>query len=135
MIQENNSKYFSEITSSVLSNLGIKAVILENPLPTPQLSFSVKSLNALAGIVITASHNPKEYNGYKIYDEFGSQLVPSQAKQVIKFINTITDYKQVNFDTNNELIEIIDNTDNFVDSVLTQSIISARDIKENIKIV
>ena len=63
--------------------MGIKVYLHSEARPTPQLSFSVKLLNALAGVVITASHNPKEYNGYKVYDEYGCQLVPWQAKQVI----------------------------------------------------
>lgn len=63
----NNSKDFSEITANVLTGMGIKVYLHSEARPTPQLSFSVKFLNALAGVVITASHNPKEYNGYKVY--------------------------------------------------------------------
>lgn len=85
----NNSKDFSEITANVLTGMGIKVFLHSEARPTPQLSFSVKFLNALAGVVITASHNPKEYNGYKVYDEYGCQLVPWQAKQVIQYVNLI----------------------------------------------
>ena len=131
----NNSKYFTDIASSVLSNLGIKVIIISEPRPTPQLSYSVKKLNALAGIVITASHNPKEYNGYKIYDEYGCQLVPHQAKKVSEFIDKITDYKQISFEVNPKLIKEIDTTEEFVNEVLTQSRVTSNEIKENIKII
>lgn len=115
--------------------MGIKVTILSAPRPTPQLSYSVKQQNALAGIVITASHNPKEYNGYKIYDETGCQLVPHQAKEVSSFIDKITDYKEIPFEANDELITQIDNTESFVDEVLKQSRVSSNDIKQNLKIV
>ena len=71
----NNSRNFADVTASVLCGMGIRVYLFASQRPTPQLSFSVKHLNALAGIVITASHNPKEYNGYKVYDEYGCQLV------------------------------------------------------------
>ena len=117
----NYSREFAQVTADVLSGLGIKVFLMKEPRPTPQLSFSVNHLCALAGVVITASHNPKEYNGYKVYDEFGCQLVPWQAKQVIKYVNDITDYREINFAGNHELIEILDTTDAFVDAVLRES--------------
>ncbi len=64
-------------------------------MPTPVLSFSVRYLNCDAGIVITASHNPKEYNGYKVYDKYGCQLVPKYADKVISYINNVKDIKSV----------------------------------------
>lgn len=64
-------------------------------MPTPALSFSVRYLNCNAGIVITASHNPKEYNGYKVYDKYGCQLVPQYADKVISYINNVKDIKSV----------------------------------------
>lgn len=64
-------------------------------MPTPVLSFSVRYLNCNAGIVITASHNPKEYNGYKVYDKYGCQLVPQYADKVISYINNVKDIKSV----------------------------------------
>lgn len=76
----NNSEYFSKVTAYVLSGMGIRVYLHANVCPTPQLSFSVRFWNALAGVVVTASHIPKEYNGYKVYDEFGCQLVPWRAK-------------------------------------------------------
>lgn len=131
----NNSKFFTEVVSSVLSNIGIKVIVHTDPRPTPQLSYSVKKLNALGGIVITASHNPKEYNGYKIYDEFGCQLVPHQAKQVSDFIDKITDYKEIVFNREDGLIQRIDLTDDFVNDVLKQSRLTSKEIKDNLKIV
>lgn len=131
----NNSKYFSEVTANVLSSAGIQVYLLSQARPTPQLSFSIKFWNALAGIVLTASHNPKEYNGYKVYDEFGCQLVPWQAKQVIKYVNAVTDYKTIDFSGRNSLIEIVDNTASFVDAVLHQSRNNNTASKENLHII
>ncbi|MBQ9922015.1 MAG: phospho-sugar mutase [Clostridia bacterium] len=116
-----NSKYFAEISSNILSNHGIKVYLHTSPVPTPQLSFAVKHLNALAGIVITASHNPKEYNGYKIYDENGCQLVPQAAKAVYDEIEKITDYRSLTFERNKEYIIETDTTDAFVSAVLKES--------------
>lgn len=131
----NNSKFFTEIASSVLSSIGIKVRVHTEPRPTPQLSYSVKKLNALGGIVITASHNPKEYNGYKVYDEYGCQLVPHQAKEISDFIDGIIDYKEIPFEKNKELIEEVDVTDDFVNDVLKQSRVTSKEIKQNLKIV
>ena len=78
----NNSEYFAKISASVLAGAGIKVYIFDELRPTPELSFAVRELNTLAGINITASHNPKEYNGYKAYWEDGAQLAPEQAKIV-----------------------------------------------------
>lgn len=91
----NNSKMFSENAAEVLVNNGIKVYLFDTLMPTPVLSFSVKYLGCTAGIVITASHNPKEYNGYKIYDENGCQLIPEFASKVIGYVNNISDIKGV----------------------------------------
>lgn len=117
----NNSKYFSEVAADVLSSMGIKVYLHSHARPTPQLSFSVKFWDAVAGVVVTASHNPKEYNGYKVYDKFGCQLVPWQAKQVIKYVDAVTDYKSIDFTGNTNLIQKGDVTDNFIDAVMKQS--------------
>ena len=92
-----NSKFFAETAARVLSGAGLQVYLFKNARPTPQLSFSVKFLNAILGIVITASHNPKEYNGYKVYDEYGCQLVPEQAIQVIEYIRKEKDYCKIDF--------------------------------------
>ncbi len=91
----NNSQYFSQVAAGVLAANGIKVYIFETLMPTPVLSFTTRFLGCNGGIVLTASHNPKEYNGYKIYDEKGCQLVPQFAQQVIGFVNAVTDLKSV----------------------------------------
>ena len=131
----NNSRFFSETAADVLSAMGIKVYIHSSPRPTPQLSFSVKYYNCLAGIVLTASHNPKEYNGYKVYDEFGCQIVPWQAKQVIAYVNAVTDYTAIDFSGNKELITDVDVTDAFVSAVAVQSRIKEEGIKSDLKVV
>ena len=91
----NNSKAFAECAAEVLCYNGIKTFLFEEIMPTPVLSFSVRYLNCNAGIVITASHNPKEYNGYKVYDKYGCQLVPQYADKVTSYINNVKDIKSV----------------------------------------
>lgn len=91
----NNSKAFAECAAEVLCYNEIKTFLFEEIMPTPVLSFSVRYLNCNAGIVITASHNPKEYNGYKVYDKYGCQLVPQYADKVISYINNVKDIKSV----------------------------------------
>lgn len=131
----NNSEYFSRTAADVLSGMGIRVYLHAHARPTPQLSFSVKFWNALAGVVVTASHNPKEYNGYKVYDEFGCQLVPWQAKQVISYVDAITDYHNINFTGDQSLISMADVTDNFVSAVLKQSRYIESKSKADLKIV
>lgn len=91
----NNSAQFAAYAAEVLCANGIKVFLYNTLMPTPVLSFTVKHLGCTAGIVLTASHNPKEYNGYKIYDENGCQLVPQYANKVIDFVNAVTDIKNV----------------------------------------
>lgn len=131
----NNSEFFSRTAANVLSGMGIRVYLHAHARPTPQLSFSVKFWNALAGVVVTASHNPKEYNGYKVYDEFGSQLVPGQAKQVISYVDAITDYHTINFTGDDSLTFMADVTDNFVMAVLKQSRYADVAGKQNLKII
>lgn len=82
---------FSLETAGVLAANGIKAYLFDSLRPTPELSFAVRELNAFGGVVITASHNPPEYNGYKLYDERGCQLVPHVNDKVVAQINTVPD--------------------------------------------
>lgn len=131
----NNSEFFSRTAANVLSGMGIRVYLHAHARPTPQLSFSVKFWNALAGVVVTASHNPKEYNGYKVYDEFGCQLVPGQAKQVISYVDAITDYHTISFTGDDSLVFMADVTDNFVMAVLKQSRYTDLAAKRNLKIV
>jgi len=86
-------------------------------------------------VVVTASHNPKEYNGYKVYDGFGCQLVPWQAKQVISYVDAITDYHTINFKGDSSLVSMADVTDNFVMAVMKQSHYQNTEAKKNLKIV
>lgn len=131
----NNSEFFSRTAANVLSGMGIRVYLHAHARPTPQLSFSVKFWNALAGVVVTASHNPKEYNGYKVYDEFGCQLVPWQAKQVISYVDDITDYHTINFKSDDSLVFMADVTDNFVMAVMKQSRYKDAAAKNDLKIV
>lgn len=94
----NNGKYFAQITASVLIANGISAYIFDELRPTPELSFAVRHLNAQAGIVITASHNPKEYNGYKVYWNDGGQIIAPHDKNLMTEVASITTLEQVKFD-------------------------------------
>lgn len=89
------SKEFSEVTALCLNANGIKTYVFESLRPVPELSFAVRKLNAIAGIVITASHNPPEYNGYKVYWEDGAQIVSPKDKQIIDEVNAVEDYKDI----------------------------------------
>lgn len=125
----NNSRFFAETAAGVLAENNIKAYMFDTLMPTPVLSFAVRYLHSSGGIVITASHNPKEYNGYKIYDIKGCQLVPDLALAVTEKINAITDYKAVKikaFDTcvkdGNTVILGDDVLDAFLSEVKRQSL-------------
>lgn len=87
----NKSVEFARESACVLATFGIKSYIFESLRPTPELSFAVRELHAIGGIVVTASHNPPKYNGYKIYDEDGCQLVPKYADVVIANVETVED--------------------------------------------
>ncbi|WP_347374641.1 phospho-sugar mutase [Aequorivita sp. Q41] len=101
-----NSKEFAKIVADVFSANGIKVFLFSELRPTPELSFAVKYLNCQAGIVLTASHNPPEYNGYKVYWEDGGQLVPPQDGEIIAEINSLK-YEDIKFEANENLIQII----------------------------
>ncbi len=90
-----NSEVFAMATVSVLKQNGINAKIFEKPSPVPMLSYAVRTFNAVAGVMITASHNPKEYNGYKVYGEDGAQMSPEATQKVVEFISNVTDYFSV----------------------------------------
>lgn len=103
----NNSKFFAEIVAHVMSANGILVHLFTELRPTPLLSFSIRYLKCDSGVVITASHNPKEYNGYKAYWKDGAQLVPPHDKNVINEVNAITDFDQIQFQPNLNLIKSI----------------------------
>ncbi|MDX1828415.1 MAG: phospho-sugar mutase [Lutibacter sp.] len=101
-----NSNTFAKIVANVLSANNIKVFLFEDMRPTPELSFAVRHLNCDAGIVLTASHNPPEYNGYKVYWNDGSQIVPPNDINIINEVNSL-DFSEINFNTNENLIEYI----------------------------
>ena len=103
----NNSPAFANITADVMSANGIKVFIFDCLRPTPELSFAVRELHCHAGVMVTASHNPKEYNGYKAYWNDGGQLVSPHDKNVIAEVEKITDPSMVNFKRNPELITVL----------------------------
>ncbi len=94
----NNSRFFAETTANVFAANGIKVFLFEALRPTPELSFAIRQLGCKGGVVCTASHNPKEYNGYKAYWNDGGQLVPPHDTNVIKEVEAITDVNEVKWD-------------------------------------
>lgn len=131
----NNSPQFAEVTARVLSGLGIRAYLFQAPAPTPELSFSVRQLNCVGGVVVTASHNPKEYNGYKAYDEYGCQLTPGDADRVIEYVGRVTDFSGIDFEGDPALVEPVDLTEVYVDTVLRQQICTDAAAKAALKVV
>jgi phosphoglucomutase len=103
----NNSRFFAETTADVFSANGIQVYLFEDLRPTPELSFAIRHLGCQSGVVLTASHNPKEYNGYKAYWNDGAQLVPPHDKNVIQEVNKLKDISEVNFQKNPQLISLI----------------------------
>lgn len=100
----NNSKYFGQITADVFSANGIKVYFFESLRPTPELSFAIRHFGCQSGVVITASHNPKEYNGYKAYWSDGAQITPPHDKNIIGEIKNIKGIDEVKFNSNEALI-------------------------------
>lgn len=98
------SREFAEAAASVLAKNGIKAYLFDDVHPVPMLSYAVRYLNTIAGIMVTASHNPKEYNGYKVYGEDGAQMSPEDTAVVVSYISQITDYLSVEGDRESSLI-------------------------------
>jgi len=98
------SEEFAKATAAVLAKNGVKAYLFSDVHPVPMLSYAVRYLKAKAGVMITASHNPKEYNGYKVYGEDGAQMSPEDTEKVVGFIENITDYLSASGDENSPLI-------------------------------
>ena len=99
------SKEFSEETALCLNANGIKTFVFESLRPVPELSFTVRKLGCTAGVMITASHNPPEYNGYKVYWDDGAQIVPPKDKQIIDEVNAITDFSTIKTMDKKEAVE------------------------------
>ncbi len=132
-----NSDTLAKVVADVFSANGIKVYLFSDMRPTPELSFALKHLGCQAGIVLTASHNPPEYNGYKVYWEDGGQLVPPQDGEIIKRIEALR-YDQIKFASNPDLIEYIDAAVDeafFTSSVANASFNTPQAAKDNLNIV
>ena len=103
----NNSRKFAEIVAGIFSANGIHVYLFESFRPTPELSFAIRELGCLSGVNITASHNPKEYNGYKSYWNDGAQIIAPHDVNIIDYVNKISGIEEVKFEANPELITII----------------------------
>lgn len=103
----NNSRKFAEISADIFSANGIKVYLFESLRPTPEMSYAIRKLGCQSGIILTASHNPKEYNGYKAYWDDGAQMISPHDKNTIAEVNKIRSAADIKFDGNKELIEII----------------------------
>ncbi len=123
----NNSKFFGQITADVFSANGIKVYFFEDLRPTPELSFAVRHFGCQGGVVITASHNPKEYNGYKVYWNDGAQVTPPHDKNIIAEVQKIKGIDEVKFTRNEALIEEIGKD---VDELYLKSIVKLSVSKE-----
>ena len=130
-----NSDTLARTVADVLSANGIKVFLFSQLRTTPELSFAVRYLNCHAGIVLTASHNPPEYNGYKVYWTDGGQIVPPQDNEIIEEINRLN-YEEINFNANSSLIELIDKEvdEAFIQASVKNGSFNAKE-KDNFKIV
>ena len=132
-----NSNTLAKVVADVFSANGVHVYLFSDMRTTPELSFAVKHLNCHAGIVLTASHNPPEYNGYKVYWQDGGQLVPPQDGEIIQLIEALN-YDEIKFEANENLIEYIDTE---VDAAFENSTVqncsfnTPKSAKENLKIV
>jgi len=132
-----NSDTLAQVVADVFSANGIKVFLFSEMRPTPELSFALKYLQCHAGIVLTASHNPPEYNGYKVYWQDGGQLVPPQDAEIIQVIEALN-YNEIHFNANKNLIEYIDkDIDNafWKSTVENASFNTPAQAKQNLKIV
>jgi len=120
----NNSRKFAEISANIFSANGIKVYLFEDLRPTPEVSFAIRHLGCQSGIILTASHNPKEYNGYKAYWDDGAQVLAPHDTGIIDEVNNVTSAADIKFEANPELIQIIgeDIDKIYLDMVKTVSI-------------
>ena len=103
----NNSRLFAEISANIFSANGIKVYLFEDMRPTPEMSFAIRHLGCQSGIILTASHNPKEYNGYKAYWDDGAQVLAPHDKGIIDEVNKVASAADIKFECNKDLITII----------------------------
>ena len=120
----NNSRKFAEIVADIFSANGIKVYLFDSCRPTPEISFAIRHLGCQSGVIITASHNPKEYNGYKAYWNDGAQMIAPHDVNTIKYVNEVTDVKDIKFQGDKSRIEIIgENIDKvYLDKIKTLSL-------------
>ncbi len=102
-----NSRKFAELVADIFSANGIKAYLFDGCRPTPEVSYAIRHLGCQSGVNITASHNPKEYNGYKAYWSDGAQMIAPHDVETIAYVNAITSVEQIKFTPNKDLIQII----------------------------
>ena len=128
----NNSRLYAEVSADIFSANGIKVYLFEDLRPTPEISFAIRHLGCQSGIILTASHNPKEYNGYKAYWDDGAQMIAPHDEQVINEVMKISDVSEIRFKGNPDLIEIIgEEIDQlFIDKIKTISL-SPESIERN----
>ncbi len=132
-----NSKKFAKLVADVFSANNIEVFLFKDLRPTPELSFTLKHLNCHCGIVLTASHNPPEYNGYKVYWQDGGQIVPPQDSEIIQEINRL-DYSEIKFESNENFINFIgkDIDDIFINaSIKNGSFNTSTEAKEDLNII
>ena len=103
----NNSSYFAKIAAGIFASCGFKVYLYSTLVPVPVLSFTTAYLGCTAGVMITASHNPKEYNGYKVYDSKGCQFCTEDAKNAIEYINAVEDFSTIPFSDSDSGITMI----------------------------
>lgn len=103
----NNSRKFAELTADIFSANGIKVYLMDGPCPTPEVSYAIRKLGCQSGVMVTASHNPKEYNGYKAYWSDGAQMISPHDVKTIEYVNAITSVDQIKFTPNKDLIQEI----------------------------
>jgi phosphoglucomutase len=103
----NNSRKFAELAADIFSANGIKVYLFDSCRPTPEISYAIRKLGCQSGVVVTASHNPKEYNGYKAYWGDGAQMIAPHDVKTIEYVNAITSVDQIKFEPRKELIQII----------------------------
>lgn len=137
----NYSKDFAEITARVLASNGIKVYLSDAIRPTPLLSYAVRKLNTISGVMITASHNPKEYNGYKVYWQEGSQILEDKAGEILSNIEKIEDYSEIKIEDFDKLFEagLIEYFSDEIDEKYFQDVLSLsindKNVDKDIKIV
>ncbi|GFI57079.1 phosphoglucomutase [Muribaculaceae bacterium] len=102
-----NSRKFAELTADIFSANGFKVYLFDGPCPTPEVSYAIRKLGCQSGVMVTASHNPKEYNGYKAYWSDGAQMIAPHDVKTIEYVNAITSVDQIKFTPAKELIQIV----------------------------